>query len=185
MSFATNPDVSKWIKNISEGEGATVIGYDDYGPEMAISGKVIHLLWTTNNNWVTKDMYYRRSADGGTTWETRKLLVSNAGLDDAVRSQKMYVSGNYVHISYNKWNYGKSQKESGGWVPSTSSGGASPDSHRRANFAADGRAWWGAAVWRLYSGAGLCYNLGMTRARSMVTTLLPARQAGSIPSRAL
>ena len=100
VSFATNPDVSKWIKNISEGEGASAIGMDDYGPEMAVSGKVIHLLWTNNNNWVTKDLYYRRSADGGTTWETRKLLVSNAGLDDAIRNPKMYVSGNYVHIAY-------------------------------------------------------------------------------------
>ena len=59
MGFATNPDVSKWIKNISEGEGASAIGMDDYGPEMAVSGKVIHLLWTNNNNWVTKDLYYR------------------------------------------------------------------------------------------------------------------------------
>ncbi|HJW29304.1 MAG TPA: hypothetical protein VJ508_08615, partial [Saprospiraceae bacterium] len=57
---ATNPDFTKWIRNISEGEGAPPIGMGDYAPEMAVSGKVIHLLWITNNNWTTKDLYYRR-----------------------------------------------------------------------------------------------------------------------------
>ncbi|HLF64780.1 MAG TPA: LamG-like jellyroll fold domain-containing protein [Saprospiraceae bacterium] len=98
--FATNPEISKWIKNISEGEGAPAMGMDDYGPEMAVSGKVVHMLWMTNNNWVTRQLQYRRSPDGGKTWEAKKLLVDATGFDDAVRSPKMYVSGNYVHIAY-------------------------------------------------------------------------------------
>ena len=98
--FATTPILTKWIKNISEGEGAPAVGMEDYAPEIAVSGKVIHLLWLTNNNWTTKQLNYRRSTDGGLTWETKKLFLDVAGLDDAARYQRMYVSGNYVHIAY-------------------------------------------------------------------------------------
>ena len=53
--FATTPILTKWIKNISEGEGAPAVGMEDYAPEIAVSGKVIHLLWLTNNNWTPKE----------------------------------------------------------------------------------------------------------------------------------
>jgi PKD repeat protein len=98
--YSTTPDVTKWIKNISEGEGAPAMGLDDYAPEMAISGKTIHMLWMTNNNWATKQLQYRRSPDGGKTWEIKKLLVSESAFDDALTSRRIFVSGNYVHIAY-------------------------------------------------------------------------------------
>ncbi|MBK8700987.1 MAG: T9SS type A sorting domain-containing protein [Saprospiraceae bacterium] len=99
-SFATNPPITKWLKNISEGEGAMPSSMDDYAPEIGVSGNLVHFLWMTNNNWATKQLTYRRSPDGGKTWDVKKLLVDNAGLDDASRYLKMYVNGNYVHIAY-------------------------------------------------------------------------------------
>lgn len=97
---ATNPEISKWIRNISEGEGADTTGFSDYAPEMIVSGNVIHTIWMTNRNWESKQLFYRRSPDGGRTWEPKKLILDSNGLDDYRVIQKLYAFGNYVHIAY-------------------------------------------------------------------------------------
>lgn len=100
---ATNPEFSSWIANISEGAGEAPAGLEDSQPEVAVSGNVVHILWlnfTFDGN--QHNLFYRRSTDGGKTWEAKKLLESGTSIDGDRTSRRMFVSGNYVHIAATK-----------------------------------------------------------------------------------
>jgi len=51
---------------------------DSYDPGIAVSGSNVYVVWydySTGNS----EIYFRKSADGGTTWQSAKRLSSNAG----------------------------------------------------------------------------------------------------------
>jgi PKD repeat protein len=96
---ATTPENSNWIRNISEGEGEPPTGFQDYKPEFYESEGVLHTFWLT---WSSPRTYnYRRSTDGGDTWDEKKTIYTG---DDALyhsRYKRMAVSGKYVHLIVN------------------------------------------------------------------------------------
>lgn len=96
--FAQNN--SKWIFNISEGQGAPVINEEDFSPEVAVSGNTIHTFWLTHKSQ-TKQLNYRNSKDGGITWSD-KIILADSDFDVDRRYVRMAVSGKYVHIVANR-----------------------------------------------------------------------------------
>ena len=105
MATATNPEFSNWITNLSEGAGEAPLGIDDSQPEIAVSGNTVHLLWLNFNinNGLT-NLYYRRSVDGGISWQPKILLVSSNAFDSDRTHRRLFVYGNYVHIAAIKRN---------------------------------------------------------------------------------
>ncbi len=105
--FAINPDLSKYLINLSEGtEG---VGYNDKVPEMVISGNTIHVVWVQNPPSYTSEsiLMYRRSTDLGETWEdVKKLMVfkdGNYGTEEM--SRRLAVDGNNVYICTADYHY--------------------------------------------------------------------------------
>jgi hypothetical protein len=73
-------------------------GAEGQFPSLAVSGSVLHVVWedyrTSTSNW---EIYYKRSTEGGTNWETDRRLTTNSAL-----SQKASVSayGSVVHVAW-------------------------------------------------------------------------------------
>lgn len=61
---------------------------------IASSGSSIHVIWQDNRggNW---EIYYRRSTNGGTTWENERRFTNNTG---ASYDPSISVSGSNVHV---------------------------------------------------------------------------------------
>ena len=87
---------SNWLRNLSEGMGEPVNGYEDFNPEIAASGSVVHTAWLS---WLgtNKQLNYRRSTDNGLTWNSKITLLDN-DIDYDKRYRRLAVSGNYVHL---------------------------------------------------------------------------------------
>ncbi|MCB0639389.1 MAG: hypothetical protein KDC54_22340, partial [Lewinella sp.] len=104
---ATAQQNSNWLRNLSEGMGEAVSGYEDLNPEIAASNEVVHTAWLT---WVgtNKQLNYRRSADNGLSWESKVTLLEGE-LDYDKRYRRLAVSGNYVHLIIN-WNLGATRE---------------------------------------------------------------------------
>ena len=104
--FSINPDVSKYLINLSE--GAEGPGYDDKVPEMVISGNTVHVVWTQSVASKEGYLYYCRSTDLGETWEAPRQIISfkdkNYGLQ--VESRRLAVDGDVVHICTADYDYG-------------------------------------------------------------------------------
>ncbi len=104
--FSINPDISSYLINLSEGtEGP---GYDDWVPEMEISGNTIHVVWT---QWVAHGeahLYYCRSTDLGENWETPRQIMKFKGgsYGTQVESRRLAVDGDMVHICTADYDYG-------------------------------------------------------------------------------
>jgi len=66
-------------------------------PSVAVSGSVVHVVWC---DWKTgnREIYYRRSPDGGTNWDDEQRLTN-----DTANSHlpTISVSGSYVHLVWN------------------------------------------------------------------------------------
>ena len=63
--FTTNPDLSSYLINLSEGpEG---VGLDDRVPEIVVKGTTVHTLWVQYKAGNDAKLFYRRSADLGKT----------------------------------------------------------------------------------------------------------------------
>lgn len=99
-SLLRNVELSNWVKNLSESASAEEPGEQDSNPEIAIVGSTAHVMWATRGaDWRSWKIYYRRSTDGGKTWEAKKLLFTDdEGLLDGSTYRKMAVDGNTVHI---------------------------------------------------------------------------------------
>lgn len=99
---ATNPEVSNWIKNLSEGSPELQTGFQDFDAEVAVSGNTIHVVWLASATGGIEQLYYKRSTDNGQTWEAKQLLYEDNDINysawESVQ-QKLLVSGNYVHIT--------------------------------------------------------------------------------------
>jgi len=68
-----------------------------YNPSVAVSGSVVHVVWTDNRNG-NYEIYYKRSTDAGVNWGADIRLTNNTAfsLDPSVA-----VSGSVVHVVWN------------------------------------------------------------------------------------
>jgi len=100
LSEAKNADFSEWIENISESPLPTELRYIDYAPEIEVVGSTVHVMWSTydNINWTDRFIYYRRSINGGRSWEDKKLLLTGDGYLVSNTANRMSVDGDTVHI---------------------------------------------------------------------------------------
>lgn len=98
---AQQPELSYWTKNISEGQGASGLGFYDFAHEIAVSGNTVHCLWIADSAYYYK-LFYRRSVDNGNTWGERKLLAKGVYpyFPTPFTSKRMAVDGETVHIVY-------------------------------------------------------------------------------------
>lgn len=101
-TLATNPEISNWIKNLSEGAPETATGFADMDAEVKVSGNTIHVVWITRDGSGIEYLYYRRSMDNGLTWMPKILLFQDDDIEATSfdnTQQKLHVSGDYVHIA--------------------------------------------------------------------------------------
>jgi hypothetical protein len=97
---ATNADLSKWMKNLSEPSVEEQTGRRDFNPEIEIQGSTVHVLWITESSDPTLyTVYYKRSLDGGKTWKPKKALFKEGDLLTSSEYKRMAVVGNTVHIA--------------------------------------------------------------------------------------
>lgn len=101
---ARNPDLSYWMQNLSEGPLPAEPGDFHTTPEIQVVGSTVHTMWISRNaDWSGYKLYYRRSNDGGRTWEARQLLQNfPAGILDLDYNdtyKRMAVSGSTIHIA--------------------------------------------------------------------------------------
>ncbi len=101
---ARNPDLSYWTQNLSSSPAPEENTRPDLSPEIAVVGDTVHVLWIRNNP-EDYTLYYRRSTDGGRTWEPKQTLLvatdwSSFDAGYIYTLKNMVVEGNYVHIAY-------------------------------------------------------------------------------------
>jgi hypothetical protein len=63
-------------------------------PTVAVSGSVVHIVWTDNREG-NREIFYKRSTDGGVSWGVDTRLTNN--LSDS-RLSSIAVSGSFVHV---------------------------------------------------------------------------------------
>lgn len=101
---ARNPDLSNWTINLSGAPGDETPGerWDDAYQEIVVVGSTVHVLWWTARYLISDRLYYRRSTDGGQTWQAKILLFDTAPLSgnrDSSGQKFMAVDGNNVHVA--------------------------------------------------------------------------------------
>jgi hypothetical protein len=69
---------------------------DSYIPVVAVSGSNVHVAWYDNHDG-NNEIYYKRSADNGTSWGADTRLTNNSGES---RYPSIAVSGSTVHIAW-------------------------------------------------------------------------------------
>jgi hypothetical protein len=67
---------------------------NSYYPSVSVSGQVVHVLWSDNRDG-NYEIYYRRSKDGGESWETDTRLTNNSANS---YYPSVSVSGQVVHV---------------------------------------------------------------------------------------
>ncbi len=100
---ARNPDLSNWTINLSASDETPGERWDDAYQEIVVVGSTVHVLWWTARYLISDRLYYRRSTDGGQTWQAKILLFDTAPASGnrADDGQKfMAVDGNTVHVAY-------------------------------------------------------------------------------------
>lgn len=68
-------------------------GYSDC-PSIAVSGQVVHVLWLDDRDG-NREIYYKRSTDGGTNWEADVRLTNNSALSNV---GSICVAEQIVHV---------------------------------------------------------------------------------------
>ena len=97
---AKNANLSNQIQNVSEMYPEEILQFKDANPEIAVSGSTIHVMWPADeSNPVTRAVYYRRSKDGGKSWELRKRLFADPTINTDPIQKHMAVDGDTVHIA--------------------------------------------------------------------------------------
>ncbi len=106
---ARNADLSNYMLNLSGDEPDDAIA-DDHYPEIIVNGDFVHVVWTARAlDWSVNYLYYRRSTDGGETWEDKVTLetVSYDSNYEVAHFRRLAVSGNHVYVI--------SRKRMGNW----------------------------------------------------------------------
>ena len=98
---AKNPDVSNWTLNLSESAADTELGEEDFAQEIEVVGNTVHVLWITRNaDYSGHRLYYRRSTDGGQTWNAKQLIFEDDDLVISKSYKRMVVNDTTVHIAF-------------------------------------------------------------------------------------
>lgn len=106
--LAMNANNSFWLKNISESASDKSPRNPDSSPEIITIGSTVHTMWIVRKaDWSGYELRYRRSTDGGKTWQPIQVLHSTATNIEQKAYRKMAVSGDTVHIFQN--DYGSSE----------------------------------------------------------------------------
>ncbi len=66
-------------------------------PSVTVSGSVLHVVWQDERNG-NKEIYYKRSTDGGTSWGADTRLTNNSAVSD---NPSVTVSGSVLHVVWN------------------------------------------------------------------------------------
>ncbi len=74
----------------------TIMAETSSGSSIAVSGTNVHVVWNDNRNG-NLETYYRRSIDGGTSWEADVRLTEDPTLSYA---SVIALSGSYVHVAW-------------------------------------------------------------------------------------
>jgi hypothetical protein len=69
-----------------------------YEPTIAVSGEYVHVVWVNSDFASFWQIFYKRSTDGGITWETENLQLSNY---DHAYNPSIATSGSDVYIAWN------------------------------------------------------------------------------------
>jgi hypothetical protein len=69
--------------------------FNGINPSVAVSGSTVHVVWNDSRDGSLWEVYYKRSTDGGATWETDTRLTKNP--QDS-GNQSVAVSGSSVHV---------------------------------------------------------------------------------------
>lgn len=105
---ARNADLSWWTVNVSEGLPTEERGVADSNPEIVVDGDTVHALWFSRVD--DNAVCYRRSTDGGETWEPIfQFYQDDANLKEIASQptdRHMAVHGNYVHIAFGAYGDG-------------------------------------------------------------------------------
>jgi hypothetical protein len=67
-------------------------------PSVAVSGSLVHVVWWDARNWNNDEIYYKRSIDGGVSWEADTRLTIGSGPSEF---PSVTVSGSVVHVVWN------------------------------------------------------------------------------------
>jgi len=88
-------------------------------PSVSVSGSVVHVVWTDNRDGANGEIYYKRSTDGGSSWEADTRLTNDASFSS---NCSVNVSGQVVHVFWNddrdgnfEIYYKRSTDEGAGW----------------------------------------------------------------------
>ncbi len=73
-------------------------------PSISISGSVVHVVWQDECNG-NPEIYYKRSPDGGLSWEERRLTNNS----DSSGVPSISVSGQVVHVVWSDWRDGNKE----------------------------------------------------------------------------
>ena len=65
-----------------------------YDPSIAVAGSVVHVVWTENPAFQVDEIYYRRSTDGGNSWEA-DITINSTG---ASTNPSVTTSGSVVIV---------------------------------------------------------------------------------------
>ncbi|MCB0727995.1 MAG: T9SS type A sorting domain-containing protein [Ignavibacteriae bacterium] len=93
-------------------------------PSVAVSGSMVHIVWKVHNAG-TYNIFYKRSTDGGESWEDGKILSNLTGYST---NPSVAASGVDVHVAWfnyfipwqNNWIYYKHSTDGGeSWAPDT------------------------------------------------------------------
>jgi hypothetical protein len=105
---AINPEVSKYLKNLSAPVNSEAI--DDVAPEIVVQGNTVHVVWIEDKYGVQNPLYYCRSTDLGKTWDKPILIGKLVDKQYATQpaTRKLAVDGNNVHIVFCDYNWGDS-----------------------------------------------------------------------------
>jgi hypothetical protein len=113
----------------TEDQRITFSELTSYSPRVAVSGDTIHVVW---EEW--RDVFYKRSVNGGITWEDTILIsqndeITSQGPDVAVCNQNVYVVWEYFcSISQNCGIYFRKSTDAGeNWLPIQPLALAGPD----------------------------------------------------------
>jgi hypothetical protein len=133
------PDPSLHVRNLSDQPPGEP--WEDLGNQLAIAGQTVHVAWVSQSgvypplpepNLRTNRLYYRRSLDGGQTFQTKTMLLEMVGIDrqnrisDGAGRTWLAVDGDNVHIlcRHNAYWDGASWSQTQLWYYRSTDGGA-------------------------------------------------------------